>query len=97
MSKIVEVPPKAFLALVESYLNDNYALELIVRGMTVKKEFGCDHCGAGIVAWSPDDQHTILRLKSEEESIERKIKCGKCEKENIRYWVKQAESRIVRV
>ncbi|MGA8857039.1 MAG: hypothetical protein WB643_07715, partial [Candidatus Bathyarchaeia archaeon] len=77
-----------FLPLVEAFLSEGYELCLIVRGLTVKKEFGCDFCGAGIVAWSPDDRHTILRLEKESDSIERKIKCGKCEKENTRHWVK---------
>lgn len=90
MSEIVEVPRQAFLGLVEAFLSEGRGLCLIVEGMTVKREFGCDHCGAGNVAWSPDDQYTILRLKAEGDSLERKIKCGKCEKENIRYWVKEA-------
>ena len=90
MFEVIEVPPEAFRGLVEGFLSKNRTLYLIVEGMTVKKEFGCDHCGAGIETWSPDDQHTILRLKSEGESLERKIKCPKCEKENTRYWVKEA-------
>ena len=87
-SEIVEVPRHAFLGLVEAFLSEDRTLYLIVEGMTVKKEFGCDHCGAGVVAWSPDDQHTILGLKSEGDSLERKIVCEKCKKENTRYWVK---------
>ncbi len=73
--------------MVEAFLSEDYDLSLIGDGMTAKKEFGCDQCGAGIVAWSPDDQHTILRLAQESNSIERKIKCEKCGKENVRYWV----------
>lgn len=88
--EIVKVPKQAFPSLVEAFISEGRSMFLVVSGLTVKKEFGCDHCGAGIVAWSPDDQHTILRLEKESESIERKIKCGKCEKENIRYWVKEA-------
>jgi hypothetical protein len=90
MSEIVEVPRQALVGLVEGFLNEGRTLYLIVEGMTEKKEFGCDHCGAGIVAWSPDDQYTILRLKSEGDSLERKIVCEKCKKENTRYWVRAA-------
>jgi len=91
----MRIPRQAFLGVVEAFLNEGRSISLVVEAMTVKKEFGCDYCGAGIVAWSPDDQHTILRLESEKESIERKIKCEKCQKENIRYWVKQAPPRIM--
>jgi DNA-directed RNA polymerase subunit RPC12/RpoP len=90
----VEVPKKAFLGLVEGYLSENYRLYLIVEGLTVKKEFGCDHCGAKIEAWSPDDHHTILELKGGPESIERKIECPTCEGESIRYWTKEARGMI---
>jgi hypothetical protein len=89
-SEVVEVPRRVFLGLVEAFLSEGRGLYLVVEGMTVKKEFGCDHCGAGVVAWSPDDQHTILGLKPEGESLERKIKCEKCKGENVRYWVKEA-------
>lgn len=88
MSEMVEVPKEAFLGLVEAFLSEGRSLYLIVEGMTAKKEFGCDQCGAKIESWSPDDQHTILRLKAEGDSLERKIKCEKCGKENTRYWVK---------
>jgi len=81
---------------VEAFLSEGRGLCLIVEGMTVKKEFGCDHCGAGIVAWSPDDSHIILELKGGSGSIERKIKCGKCEKENIRYWASVAGGMVFR-
>jgi len=90
--EIVKVPRQAFLGLVEAFLSEGRDLILCVRGLTVKKEFGCDHCGAGIVAWSPDDQHIIFRVGKESESIERKIVCTNpnCKKENVRYWVKEA-------
>lgn len=86
----VKVPKQAFLGLVEGFLNTDYKLCLWVQGVTEKKTFGCDKCGGSIEAWSPDDTHTTLRLEKEKDSIERNIKCPKCEHANIRYWVKQA-------
>ena len=80
----------------ESYLSEGYDLCLIVEGMTVTKQFGCDHCGATIVASSPDDQYTILRVKSEGESLERKIVCENCRKENVRYWMKAGGKVILK-
>jgi DNA-directed RNA polymerase subunit M/transcription elongation factor TFIIS len=86
----VGIPRQAFLGLVEAFLSENCQLYLIVRRLVVTKVFGCDHCGASIMASSPDDQHTILSVKAEGESLERKIVCEKCKKENIRHWVKEA-------
>jgi len=86
MSEIVEVPRQAFLGLVEAFLSEGRNLYLVVEGMTEKKEFGCDNCGARIEIWSPDDSHVILELDSTSASLERKIKCPKCGKENVRYW-----------
>jgi hypothetical protein len=83
---IVEVPKQAFLWLAEAFLSEGRTLYLIVEGMTEKKEFGCDHCGAKIESWSPDDSHIILELDGGSGSLERKIKCQNCGKENIRYW-----------
>lgn len=86
MSGLIEVPREEFLGLVEGFLNEGRSLYLFVGPMTEKKDFGCDYCGAKIEAWSPDDYHTNLELKADKDSIERKIKCPKCEKENTRYW-----------
>ena len=90
--EIVKIPRQAFSSLVEAFLKQGYDLSLVVDGMTVKKEFGCDHCGTGLVAWSPDDEHVIFRLTQESDSVERKIVCTNpdCKKENVRYWVKRA-------
>ncbi|MGD0177062.1 MAG: hypothetical protein ABSC50_09595 [Candidatus Bathyarchaeia archaeon] len=79
-------------AVVEAFISEGNGLYLVVGRLTRKVEFGCDYCGAIIVAASPDDQHTILRLEKEGESIERKIRCPnpKCGKENTRHWVKEA-------
>ena len=86
--EMINVPKQAFPSLVEALLSEGHRLYLIVRHMTVKKEFGCDHCGKGIVVSSPDDQHTILSLEKGTDSIERKIVCGNpdCKKENVRHW-----------
>jgi hypothetical protein len=94
LSEIVEVPREAFLALVESFLNGNYQLYPTVRGMTVKRKIGCDHCGATVPAWSPDDRNTILSINSGKESVERKIKCEKCKRDNLRYWLKAAGLQV---
>ena len=80
----------------EAFLSESRRLWLIVEGMTVKKEFGCDHCGAKIEAWSPDDHHTILELKGGPESVERKIECPECEEISIRYWTKEAGPVLLR-
>lgn len=92
LSRIVEVSKQAFLVLVEGHLSEGYKLYLIVGGLTVKKEFGCDHCGAKVEARSPDDHHTILELKGGPESLERKVECPNCAEDNIRYWTKEAGS-----
>jgi DNA-directed RNA polymerase subunit M/transcription elongation factor TFIIS len=86
----MKVPRKVFPSLVEAFLNEGYDLYLVVKSLTSKKDFGCDHCGATITVASPDDEHTILSLKQEKDSLERKIVCPNCKKENTRYWLKQA-------
>ena len=74
--------------MVEGFLRSGYRLQLAVSALTAKRKFGCDQCGATIEVWSPDDYRGILELKAGPESIERKIKCPQCQKENIRYWSK---------
>jgi hypothetical protein len=96
LSEILEVRSQTFLGLVEGFLSENRTLYLIVEGMTVTKDFGCDYCGATITASSPDDRYTVLSLKPEGESVERKIKCEKCEKKNTRYWLKESQGVYVR-
>jgi len=94
MSKMLRVPKEVLPSLAESYLSRGYSLYLFVRRMTEKKEFGCDYCGASIVAWSPDDNYVILTIEKGKESIERKIKCPKCEKDNVRYWEREAGPQV---
>jgi DNA-directed RNA polymerase subunit M/transcription elongation factor TFIIS len=89
----VEIPGQAFPSLVEAFLSEGYRLTLIVDGMTEKKEFSCDNCGATIEVSSPDDIYTILELKPVEDNVERKIKCPKCGSDNVRYWRKPS-SRV---
>jgi hypothetical protein len=98
MAQIVKVRNKStFLGLVESLLNGNYAVYLTVSTLTQKKDFSCDHCGAMIKTASPDDIWTVFTKEKVEGAIERRIKCGECSKENIRYWSKSPEPPIWRI
>jgi len=81
LSEVVEVSAKAFLALVESYLSEDYRLYLIVERLVAKKEIGCSgqYCTEILTVASPDDRHTEVALEKsgEGDCIEREYKCYK--------------------
>jgi len=89
LSEIVEVPAEAFSSLVESYLNGNYRLYLIVEEMPEKKTFSCKEksCGLPFDAYPPDDAHTDALLDPTKDAVERSYKCPDGH-ENTLYWVK---------
>lgn len=74
------MPREAFLNLVESYLNANCRLYLVVRGLATKKEIGCSgqYCTEILKVASPDDRNTEIALQkpSEGDYIEREYKCS---------------------
>jgi len=80
------VSAKAFLALVESYLNGNYCLYLIVEEMPEKKMFSCRKCGKPFEVYPPDDAHITALLEKRENAIEMKHKCD-CNLEIVLYWI----------
>ena len=96
MSQIVEVPAKAFLALVESYISGEYRVYLVVeRILSVKETFSCKEkgCGKPFDAWSPDTIHTVPRLEPTEDAIPRSYKCPDGH-ENTIYWLKGASGKV---
>ncbi len=88
--EIVKVPGQAFLALVESYLSENYELWLIVKEMPEKKAFSCKEkgCGKPFDAIAPDDDHTKPSLEPIEGAVLRVPKCPDGHENEI-YWTVQ--------